>query len=385
MKKRLMVIFPIFGGVGHYVCHLKDSLKGYYDLSYASYKKDYITHKYFDRIEDELISKEIKNVHMLIETDKPQSAFELIGLIKKLKIDIVNIQLNPTAQLIFFFNFLITELHREGIPITLTVHDVLPHHRTRKDIDSVKLLYNRAVSHFFVGNRNERNKMMEIFNIPGSKITIAEHGVYNKFDKNLFDKETARKYLGIGKGKKMVLFFGNLKVYKGIDCLIKAMKSVVKEEPDSFCYISGSQRIEQLADKYKRMITSLKLERNVKLLCEWADFKKVEAMFRAADIVVLPYTRVSQSGVLLLAFYFKKPIIITDVFDEAGIFKTKRLGSVAKKGDAKSLAGRILDIFHNEQLAKEYSLNGYDYAMKYRGWNNIADKMHSVFQTLLKK
>lgn len=109
MKKRLMVIFPIFGGVGHYVCHLKDSLKGYYDLSYVSYKKDYITHKYFDRIEDELISKEIKNVHMLIETDKPQSAFELIGLIKKLKIDIVNIQLNPTAQLISFFNLLITE------------------------------------------------------------------------------------------------------------------------------------------------------------------------------------------------------------------------------------------------------------------------------------
>ena len=100
--------------------------------------------------------------------------------------------------------------------------------------------------------------------------------------------------------------------------------------------------------------------------------------------MALPYLSVSQSGVLSLALYFRKPVVVTDIFAEAPIVN-KKMGLVVKPGKPKELADSILYLLKNKDLAKKYGETGYKFIEKHRSWDKIAKKMYAIFCRYIKK
>lgn len=382
-KKRVLIISSITGGLAHYTSHFQEFLKKYCELYFVTYKKNYLTGEKVKGPGDSLIAKNIKSPYYLIEHDSPSSLFDLLQLIRKLKIDLVNIQFCTTAMpVIFYYNLLCKKMKEQKIPIILTCHDVLKHDSSGNEIDSLKLMYGEA-DHLIVGNEIELKKLTDNFLIPEKKITVIEHGVYNKFDKGKFTDKTAREYFSL-QNRKVILFFGFLRKYKGILTLIDSMKYVVKKENKAILHIAGSSDIEGFNNLIIKKIKNNKLSKNVLFNNKYLSIEEIEAVYKSSDIVALPYNNVSQSGVLSLSLYFKKPVVITNIFAEASTIH-KKMGLVVKPNKPKELANAILYLLKNKDVAKKYGKAGHKYIEKYRSWGKIAKKMYTIFCKYLNK
>ena len=237
--------------------------------------------------------------------------------------------------------------------------------------------------HLTVGNEFEHKKLIRYFKIPERKISIIPHGIYDLFDNNTYSKNLSRSYLGIPSNVNSLLFFGFLREYKGFDYLIKAAKILKQKKQNFVVYVASGLKYtpRDLVKKYLKMIKKLGLEDRFILNLNYLDTSDVEAVFKASDLVVLPYTHASQSGVMMMAFGFKKPVIITDTFADKHWVNNKA-GLVAKSKDSSDLAKKIsLMLKDKEQLIK-MGAYGYKYSEDNLNWDKIAKMYFDVYKKL---
>jgi len=380
---KLAIFVPMDGGLAHYVCHLQEALKKYTDIHYITKKWNWLIAEAVTGPEDELIGKNIKNPVYLARPDDPASIFDILDYLKKKKIDIVNFQFNTTDMpYMHYFNVLFRKIKEMKIPIILTCHDVLQHTPASNMVPAINLAYEYA-DHFIVGNKPEYDKLRKNFKISKDRITIIEHGVYNKFDREKYTNESAKKKYKL-QGKTVFLFFGFLRKYKGILTFVDSMKHVVKKHKNAGFHIAGSSWIEgkmhlQIEDEIKKH----KLKGNVLYRDELIPLWEIEPTLKAADVIVLPYHNISQSGVLALSMYFKKPVIVSDIFYEAERIN-KKMGLVVKPKDVKGLANAMSYMIEHPDKMKEFGENGYNFIMTERRWDKIGEQMKGIFNKYLK-
>jgi glycosyltransferase involved in cell wall biosynthesis len=384
-KPKVTILFSPFGGLAHYVAHLARPLSKFCQLQFVTYRKWYPTGEIVKSLTDFLLKKTVKRAYFLIEHDNPSSLEDLVGLIRKNKSDLVNIQFGTSARAVFpYYVKLLNQLKNLKIPVVLTCHDVLPHIPEPDDLKNLSQIYSKA-DHFIVGNEQELEKLKKTFEIPKTKISLVKHGVYNLFDQKRYSEKQAKNRLKLS-GKKVILFFGWLRRYKGLSDLIKAMPDVLKQIPNAFLYISAQPAWEAEKDKvlYLNEIKKLGLSKNVRTHFNYLPTEKVELLFKAADLVALPYTTVSQSGILNLAFAFKKPVIISNLFEEAKTVD-KKMGLVVPPKSPKILAKAIIEILKDPQKAKKYGQRGFQYGQKELSFKKVAQKTYSAYQKAIKK
>jgi len=249
------------------------------------------------------------------------------------------------------------------------------------DPAALELLYS-CVDHYVVGNESEKNKLQLYFQVPKEKITIIEHGPYVLFDEKKYDKVSARKHLNIPQNKKVILFFGNLRPHKGLKYLIKSFNKVLKQVPDAWLYISSDLKYSpQLNDLLQRVEKS-GVGNKIQIIKKYVPSYEIEPIFKAADVVVMPYTMVSQSGILNLAYAFKKPSVVTDIFPDASAIDRK-FGRVAKAEDAESLTECLVDLLEeNPKVLSVMGKAGYEYAMKQASWDKAAESLYDITKKL---
>jgi len=237
--------------------------------------------------------------------------------------------------------------------------------------------------HLTVGNKFEEEKLVKHFNIPKSKISIVPHGIYDLFDKKKFTQTTAREYLDLPEDKKVILFFGFLREYKGFDYLIKAIDILKNKRSDFIVYVSSGTKYapKDLAKKYKNEIREKKLERYFKMSLKYIDTREIEAVFKASDFSVLPYTHASQSGVAMLSLGFKRPVIITDIF-EAKSWINNRAGLITKVKSPEDLARKIEILLNDKKLLEKLGNAGNKYATRNFPWEKIASKYYKIYQSI---
>ncbi|VVB89942.1 D-inositol-3-phosphate glycosyltransferase [uncultured archaeon] len=147
------------------------------------------------------------------------------------------------------------------------------------------------------------------YGILPEKIHVIPHGLYDQYER--INKKTAREKLKID-DEFVILSFGLIRRYKGIPYLIKAFEQLPE-------IISGKTRLlivgEVWEDKKELIdiVHSSPLKDKITLIDRYVEDSEVSLFFSAADIIVLPYLRVSQSGVAHIAMTFGKPIIVSDV------------------------------------------------------------------------
>ncbi len=115
------------------------------------------------------------------------------------------------------------------------------------------------------------------------------------------------------------------------------------------------------------------------LIKEYIPSNQIERIFKAADVVALPYTQISQSGILNLAFAFKKPVIVSDVFFESDIINNKS-GYVFPSTNIEQLANKLSQILSLSDLGKAMGENGYKYSVNKNSWRKVAKITNKAFK-----
>jgi glycosyltransferase involved in cell wall biosynthesis len=177
------------------------------------------------------------------------------------------------------------------------------------------------------------------------KALLVPHPLYDNFGEKI-SKETARKVLGIGNEELVVLFFGFIRKYKGLDILLEAMKLLQNHQPQTInlkLLIAGEFYEDRKT--YDEQIENLGISDSIVIHSDFIADKDVKNYFCAADVVIQPYRNATQSGVTPIAYHFEVPMIVTNVGGLPSMVPHDKVGLVSKP-TAASLAEKIVEYFN---------------------------------------
>lgn len=376
MKKINVAFFTSAArGLAHYVAHLLPEIKLRVNPFYVTYANQEV---------DILVKEQAEKVYQMVQNQSASSILEITNFLKRKKIDLINLHISDTVRKMHIQYFAIMSYAKYlKIPVCLTIHDVLTIESMYIDPAAIELLYILGDS-YIVGNESEKDKLQFYFNKKEKDITIVPHGPYTLFDKKRYSENKAKKELDV-EGKKVILFFGQIRPNKGLKYLIKALPHILEKEKDTILYISTDLHLStpELND-YLIRVEKSGASKNIRMVKDYVPSDEVEKIFKASDVVVLPYTQVSQSGILNLAFAFKKPVVVSNAFSEAPIINGK-MGYVFPIGDYKTLASSVLKIFSLKDLGKSMGIKGYEYSVNKTSWKNAAKLTYNAYENALNK
>jgi len=270
-----------------------------------------------------------------------------------------------------------------GIKVVYTAHNVLPHEKTWLDKFRAKILYKSAEA-IIVHSNFIREKLIKEFPASAAKIHIVPHGNFDNYlPKEVLSKEEARSYFGLSMDEKVILFFGYIREYKGLDLLIDAFELVAEKDNNINLIIAGAPINNKLSDRYWQQILKSNFRERIIYHNNFIPGEKIPLYFEASDILVLPYKSIDHSGIIHLAYSFSKPVIATDVGDFKEIIEHNKSGVILELNTASCLADAILKLSLNNDLGRigEYakSLSESKYS-----WKNIAKLTANVYGNLFK-
>jgi glycosyltransferase involved in cell wall biosynthesis len=215
--------------------------------------------------------------------------------------------------------------------------NVLPHERRPFDAAFTRYAF-KTVDYFIVQSRAVEKELNEFW--PTAVYRMVPHPVYSLFGPPI-DKEQARNALGIH-AKRILLFFGYVRKYKGLGVLLKALAKA-SEQIDAHLVVAGEFYDDE--QKYRTLINELGITSRVTVNSDYLPNEKVSEYFSAADAVILPYVSATQSGIAQIAFNFGKPVIATDVGGLGEVVHDNRTGFLVPPNDADALARAIVRFY----------------------------------------
>lgn len=271
----------------------------------------------------------------------------------------------------FFFAWL---LHR-NYPLVITIHEPEPFSVgmlriiliNRLQAANMKLLARISDKIIVHGEKHKRYLLDR--NIPSHKIEVIPHGEFSFFAQ--YSKGNVRTI-----ESNNILFFGRITRYKGIDYLIEAVKLVKEHIPDATVTIAG----EGSFTRYKRMIGS---DSSFTVLNRFIADEEVAELFQKASVVVLPYVDGSQSGVISIAYAFKKPVVATDVGNFSEMVENGKTGFIVPPKNSEALAAALVEVLSNGDLRRAMGENGYKFMKEAFTWDKIADRTLATYRQAL--
>jgi glycosyltransferase involved in cell wall biosynthesis len=177
---------------------------------------------------------------------------------------------------------------------------------------------------------------------PGAAMRRVPHPFYAQFDRGRFTRASARAKLGLDEHAEVAVFFGYVRHYKGLDTLLEAWAAVRRQRPVTLL-VAGD--FYEDAAPYRRLAAAAGDDDAVRLMEGYLPDEDVEALFKAADVAVLPYRSATQSGVTHVAYALGVPVITTDVGGLAETVTPGVTGLVVPPEDPAALAGAIVRFF----------------------------------------
>jgi glycosyltransferase involved in cell wall biosynthesis len=273
--------------------------------------------------------------------------------------------------------------------IVLTVHNVNMGIRDSKDSVlnrcTLRVQY-RLADHIFVHSDGMKVELIRDFGVPNSQVSVIPFGINNAVPNTGLTRREARQQLDVGEGKKTLLFFGNIAPYKGLEYLVTALQKFVARRNDYLLIIAGRPKnCPQYWDQIRQAIHEDVQEGSVLLREEFIPDEETEVYFKAADVVVLPYRHIYQSGILFLGYSFGLPALAADVGSLKDEIVEGKTGFTFKPEDPMDLATTIERYFESD-LYK--NLDGRrkeirDYAADLHSWDTVGRITMSVYAGLL--
>jgi glycosyltransferase involved in cell wall biosynthesis len=277
-----------------------------------------------------------------------------------------------------------------GKRIALTAHNVNAGKRDMNDSwlnrVTLKTQY-RLVDHIFVHTEKMKSELLKDFGVRERAVTVIPFGINNSVPDTDLTPQQAKRSLGIREGERTILFFGNIGPYKGVDFLVDAFLQIVARNSYYRLIIAGKPRggCEKYLDEIQRTISRDVNRARVIQKIGYIPDEETELYFKAADVLVLPYTQVSQSGVLLLGYSFGLPVVAADVGSLGEDIVEGRTGLLCKPCDPVDLANSIEAYFESD-LFRELNSRRQEiraYADARHSWDVVGEMTRRVYEELL--
>jgi glycosyltransferase involved in cell wall biosynthesis len=216
---------------------------------------------------------------------------------------------------------------------------------------SLRLMYGMA-HHVFVHTDAMKDGLVRLFGVPQSRITVIPFGMNTLMRKTGLTMADARRRLSIDPSRKVVMFFGNITAYKGIEYLVDAFAAVRQTlGSDALLLIAGGVKNRDAVSYWagiEAQIDAKQLRDAVRIEPRFLRDDEVETFFTAADVSVLPYVTIDQSGVLILSYRYGVPVIATDVGSMRKDIVERRTGLICRPRDAADLARALVEFFDGD-------------------------------------
>jgi glycosyltransferase involved in cell wall biosynthesis len=198
---------------------------------------------------------------------------------------------------------------------------------------------------------------------PNKPAMLVRHPLYDSFGEKM-SKAEARKHLSLGESDKIILFFGFIRKYKGLDILLKAL---AEPGTDRNIRLLVAGEFYEDAQPYFDLVKQLQLEDRVIMQNKFIPDAEVSYYLSAADCVVQPYRNATQSGVTPLAYHFEKPMIVTNVGGLPDLVPDNKAGLVCEP-DPASVAAAIRRFY---QLGEDYFIPHLRNEKSKYSWSNL--------------
>lgn len=302
--------------------------------------------------------------------EHPLGMSRLLRTLSSKQPDIVHFQWSPVQQVDPLF------LRRIKAPIVITAHDVVPREPRPGQLWSLKRLYNSADA-LIVHTDHGRWRLQDDVGIADEKINVIPHGALDYLAAQS-DEIPIDESFGDLEGRRVVLFFGLMRPYKGIGTLIDAFNFA---PDDAVLLVVGMPRMP--IEPLQKRVRDLGLSKSVRFLPRFVGDPEVPAYFKRADLVVLPYRQIDQSGVLFTALAFHKPMILTKVGGFKELVWETGAARLVRPDDPEELGLEIVKLLENEDERKRLSDAAAEAAAGPYSWDRIAAQTLELYKALL--
>ena len=278
-----------------------------------------------------------------------------------------------------------------GKKIALTAHNVNQARRDSKDSvlnrATLKIQY-RLCDHIFVHTQKMKGELCRDFHVAEKSVTVIRHPVNDAFPDTELTPAEAKRRLGLRDDEKAILFFGRIRPYKGIEYLLDAFRLLSTDEQANYRLIVAGEPKKGSEDYLHEIQQSVERDFNqgqVILRIQFVPDEEMEVYLKGADVLVLPYKEIFQSGVLFLAYSFGLPVVATDVGSFREEIVEGNTGFLCKPGDPAELAKAIetyfaSDLFKNLKVRRR-GLK--DYANANHSWHAVAELTRNAYAKML--
>jgi len=302
--------YPYRGGPALVVANVYEHLSQQHDVQVFSFTRLYPS-LLFPGVRQEDVSKHPPKQHpvtRIIDSVNPLTWFRTAKEIINYKPDIVLVDWYQP----FFgacYRVICSRLRKAGIRILFLTENVISHEA--RFIDSI--LTNMALSQadsFITFSQSVEESLGKRY--PNKHVTRTTLPLFYTQESSpvQWTQQSAKKHLGL-ESKRVLLFFGYIRKYKGLRNLITSFASIAQQFSDVVLLIVGE--CYEDANEYSTLINQTGVAHKIRWINQYVPAEDVSMYYNAADIVVLPYVSATQSGIVKIAFGFGKPVVATNV------------------------------------------------------------------------
>jgi D-inositol-3-phosphate glycosyltransferase len=276
-----------------------------------------------------------------------------------------------------------------GKKVVFTAHNVNAGERDANDTFlnrlTLKIQY-RLLDQIFVHTGRMKTELASQFGVAPEKITVIPYGINNMVPNTPMTSLAARERLALAPSDKVVLFLGNIAPYKGVETLVDAFEQLAKTEDRLRLVIAGRPKGEEAYwENLLARINRSPARAQMILKIEYVPDAEMEIYFKAADVLVLPYKHIFQSGVLFLGYSFGLPVIVSDVGSLKEEILEGRTGFVFQPNDVADLV-RVLNQFFAGDLYQNLAGRRSEiqqFANDRHSWTEVAAITGTVYSQLI--
>jgi glycosyltransferase involved in cell wall biosynthesis len=306
-----------------------------------------------------------------------RSAVTVARRARRLQPDLIHLHCTNSVALLY-----LALLRRSRSPLAYTAHVITPHEPIPFQ-DAVYGRIHRIGDLVVVHSKVDRSRLLEEFSLQPSRVAVIPHGEYGFFERcgAPLDRETARGEIGLQPGDEAALFFGYIRDYKGLDVLLDAWPMVAAARPRARLVVAGDPV--QLAPARRRELEASAERVGALSRFEYIPFDQVARYFAAADLLVLPYRRISQSGVLFLALSMGLPVVATNVGALPEVLQDGDSALLVPPDSPRELAAAVTRVLADADLRARLARGGRRVAASH-SWESIGEQTEAAFEDLVR-
>lgn len=273
-----------------------------------------------------------------------------------------------------------------NIPLISTIHATESgrnngiHDETQRYINDSEWMLTYESSEVIVNSNYMKNEVQRLFGLPYDKINVIPNGVNLQLFSNVnIDYDFRRQYAM--DNEKIILYVGRLVYEKGIQNLIAAMPKILERYHDSKLIICGRGG---MIDELREQVKYLGIENKV-YFAGYCDSKKMQKMYKCADVAVFPSTYEPFGIVAIESMLSGTPTIVSDVGGLNEIIEHGVTGMKSYAGNANSVADSVLALLFDPKLCFNISQNAIKKVKENYNWSKITDSTYYVYQLAIGK